>query len=252
MNRELTVDMTVGQIAKAHPDLIPEFERLGIDYCCGGAQTLGVAAAAIGLDASALIRELSILQSDGPETKAIIDCASITMTELADHIESTHHVFAREALDRLENLLVKCVAAHNKDDPRLLDLQLTVAALTEDMHDHFIREERVLFPWFRRLERDTEIQGGPPWSVRRPIDCMIHDHDDVGEAFARIHALTDDLTPPEDACSTWKECYGLLGELERDTHMHIHKENNILFPAGIEAEKRRRDVPGRRRPTPVL
>lgn len=106
------------------------------------------------------------------------------------------------------------------------------------MRDHLVREERVLFPWLRRLERKSEITSGPPWSVRRPIDCMIHDHDDVGDAFRKIRVLTDDLTPPEGACSTWRECYRLLATFERDTHMHIHKENNILFPAGVEAEER--------------
>ncbi|MFG0244416.1 MAG: iron-sulfur cluster repair di-iron protein [Phycisphaerales bacterium JB054] len=229
--------MTVAQIATAHPELLPELERLGIDYCCGGTRPLGDAAAKAGLDAEAVIRQL--VEYAPAASVEVGDWTSRTMTELADNIEHTHHVFAREALERLETLTAKCVAAHGDDEPRLHELQQVLAALTDDMHDHFVREERVVFPWIRRLERPTQIQGGPPWSIRRPIDCMIHDHDDVGEAFAKVHELTDDLAPPAGACSTWRECYRLLGELERDTHVHIHKENNILFPAGIEAERRR-------------
>ena len=237
MTRTITPDMTTGAIATEHPELIPELERLGIDYCCNGGRTLAEASASAGLDLSEAVRMLS-------EHEAVVDAddeldfSAMTMTQLTDHIEQTHHAFARDSLQRLETLLDKCVAAHSDDDPRLVELQEVCARLTDDMHDHFIREERVLFPWLQRLERKTEIQGGPPWSVQRPIDCMMHDHEDVGEAFHRIHELTDDLHAPEEACSIWNECYRLVAELERDTHIHIHKENNILFPAGIEAEKR--------------
>ncbi len=238
MARELTPAMTVGQIAANYPGLIVEFERLGIDYCCGGTRTLGDAAAAIGLEPTAMVDQLTAHEAERSDTRDSVDCKAMSMTELADHIEQTHHLFARQSLERLEQLVAKCVAAHGKEDPRLIELRRTMASLTEDMHDHFVREERVLFPWLRRLERKSEIQGGPPWSVRRPIDCMVHDHDDVGDAFTRIHELTDDLHAPEGACSTWKECYRVLADFERDTHLHIHKENNILFPAGIEAESR--------------
>lgn len=236
MPREITAQMTVGNIAAVYPDLIPELERLRIDYCCGGSRTLEESAAKIGCNPDELVTLLSDFDPSNNETEDSINYATMSMTELADHVEHTHHVYAREALDRLDKLVGECVAAHGDDEPRLHDLQRECAALTEDMHDHFVREERVLFPWLRRLERKTEITSGPPWSVRRPIDCMIHDHDDVGEAFERIHKLTDDLTPPPNACWTWKECYRLLGQLERDTYIHIHKENNILFPAGIRAE----------------
>lgn len=95
----------------------------------------------------------------------------------------------------------------------------------------------MLFPWLRRLDRKTDTQGGPPWSVRRPIDCKVHDHEDVGTALRHIRDLTDDLTVPETACHTWRSCYLLIAELERDTRLHIHRENNVFFPAAIEAEE---------------
>lgn len=238
MSRKINTSMTVGAIARDHPELIPELERFGIDYCCGGGRTLSEEAARIGIVPDAVVEEL-VHHSPTPDgIRDQTDCAAMTMTELADHIEQTHHAYARSTIDRIGKLLTKCVTAHGNDEPRLIELRSVFRALTDDMHDHFVREERVLFPWLRRLERKSEITSGPPWSVRRPIDCMIHDHDDVGEAFARIRSLTDDLTPPENACPTWKECFRLLADLERDTHRHIHKENNILFPAGIEAEIR--------------
>ncbi|GEM_PF-158362 len=248
MSREITLDMTTGAIATRYPELIPELERLGIDFCCAGNRSLRDAADSIALDPDGAVASLRVYEHDETARAESMDCTALSMTQLADHIEETHHAFARSALDRLEVLVGKCVAAHADEDPRLVELKETLGALTEDMHDHFIREERVLFPWLRRLDRSTELHTGPPWSVRRPIDCMLHDHDDVGEAFAKIRSLTDDLTAPQGACSTWRACLDLLAELERDTHIHIHKENNILFPAGVEAEERLGWNPARKRP----
>lgn len=241
-NRSITPTMTLAEIASSWPELLPVLESKRLDYCCGGQRTLAEAAAAIGLSPDALAKDLSSIAAPRPPEPER-DWRSATMSELADHIEQTHHTFVKQTLDRLGTLVRKCVLAHGDDEPRLIELQQVIASFAEDMHDHMVREERVLFPWLRRLERPTEIQSGPPWSVRRPIDCMVHDHDDAGRALQSMRNLTDDFSPPAGACSTWVETYRLLAELESDTHAHIHKENNILFPAGIEAESARAAAP---------
>ncbi len=145
----------------------------------------------------------------------------------------------------LQVLIPRVLAAHGTKDPRLAELAAVVRTFEEDMQDHMVREERVLFPWLRRLERKSEIHSGPPWSVRRPISCMVHDHDDAGAALARMRSLTDNFTPPPKACTTYRSMLRTLQELEQDTHVHVHKENEILFPAGIRAENL---LPARARP----
>jgi regulator of cell morphogenesis and NO signaling len=67
---------------------------------------------------------------------------------------------------------------------------------------------------------------------------MLSEHDRVGELLARLRMLTDDYTPPADGCASYVACFTGLAELEADTHLHIHKENNVLFPkaVGLEAE----------------
>jgi len=174
-----------------------------------------------------------------PDEANDVDWRGATMTALADHIEQTHHAFVRDALARLATLMPRVIEAHADAHPELRELGSVIEAFAEDMRDHMVREERVVFPWLRRLERPTEIQGGPAWSVKRPISCMIHDHDDAAAALRRMRTLTGGYEPPEDTCITVRTVYELLSRLERDTHVHIHKENNILFPAGIEAEARR-------------
>ncbi len=231
--RDTTI--TLGKLAAQHPASIPILERLGLDYCCGGRQTLAAACQAHSLDVSAILTEVQLRESD-PAAPVAQSWENATMTELADHIEQTHHKFVREALARLNVVIPRVVAAHGAKDPRLAELAQVVRTFEEEMRDHMVREERVLFPWLRRLERKSEIQSTPPWSVRRPISCMVHDHDDAGAALHRMRSLTDNFIPPPNACTTHLSMLRTLEELEQDTHIHVHKENEILFPAGIRAE----------------
>ena len=229
--------ITLGTLAAQHPASIPILELRGLDYCCGGTQTLSAACAARSLDAGEVL-DAVISRENDPKASIEQSWDTATMTELADHIEQTHHAFVRETLARLKVVIPCVLNAHGAKDPRLTELAGVVRHFEEDMRDHMVREERVLFPWLRRLERKSEIQSGPPWSVRRPISCMVHDHDDAGAALARMRSLTDNYAAPPGACVTYRSLLGLLEELERDTHIHIHKENNILFPAGVRAEDR--------------
>lgn len=245
MSRDITPTLSLGEIAARWPELIPTMEDLHLDYCCHGADTITQAAERIHVSPWLIATRLSTAPDPAPTDAAEIDWTRRTMTELADHIEQTHHAFVRRAVERLAALVERCVAAHADERPHYPELETVIKELSDDLLEHMVREERVLFPWIRRLERPTEIQGGPPWSVRRPIDCMIHDHDRAGEAFETIRRLTSDLAVPDDACTTERELLTLLAALERDTHLHIHKENNMLFPKAIDAERRREDGLGR-------
>jgi regulator of cell morphogenesis and NO signaling len=66
---------------------------------------------------------------------------------------------------------------------------------------------------------------------------MHHEHDAEGERFRKIAELTNNYTPPTDACNTYRVTFLMLKEFEEDLHLHIHLENNILFPKSIEMEK---------------
>ena len=239
MNRTFPHSTTVGEIAAAVPASIPVFERLGVDYCCGGRRTLREAAEEIGLDPAEILERIEAAASTNSDADER-DWAAASMAELADHIEATHHAFVRDALERLGITVPRVINAHAERHPELRELGRILETFTEEMHDHMTREERVVFPWLRRLERKSEIQGGPPWSVRRPISCMIHDHDDAATALETMRRLTNDYTPPDDACPTYRSVLDTLRTLEADTHRHIHKENNILFPAGVAAEDARK------------
>ncbi len=233
-----TIDPTVtlADLTACHPELIPLLQRLRLDYCCGGAQPLESACLRRGLVFSDVCNQLHLAMNPR-EQPALRNWQDASMTALADHIEATHHAFVRTSMESLKALAEKVAAAHAENHPELKELRGLIALLDADMHDHMIREERVLFPWLRRLERPTEITSGPPWSVKRPIDCMVHDHDDVADLLRQIRGLTHDFTPPPDACGAFRALLSLLANFEADTHTHIHLENNILFPAGLRAEQ---------------
>lgn len=233
----LTAATRIGDAAAAHADLIPVFERFGLDYCCRGGDSIEQSCARAGTPIGDVMQAVSEALTAKPGASV---SAPRSMSEQCDDIERTHHAFVRDAFSRLDTLLPRVLAAHGAAHPELVELRAVVAELKAEMLDHMVREERVLFPWLRRLENPHSLAVGPPWSVKRPIDCMVHDHDAVGTALARIRALTGGYRAPDGACASYVALFRLLHDLERDTHLHVHKENNVLFPAGVRAEASRR------------
>lgn len=67
---------------------------------------------------------------------------------------------------------------------------------------------------------------------------MEDEHETVGEIFKTIAELTHNYNPPEWACNTYRVLLAKLKEFEDDLHLHIHLENNILFPKATRLEAR--------------
>jgi regulator of cell morphogenesis and NO signaling len=150
--------------------------------------------------------------------------------ELADHIESTHHRYLWDELPRLTALADKVRDVHGRRHPELDDVAGCLAELRADLEPHLRKEEEVLFPLIRTLAVAT---SPPPFhcgSIGNPIAVMRREHDHAGELLARLRQLTDDFGPPADACASYTALYVGLGQLDADTHLHVHKENNVLFP----------------------
>lgn len=229
------VSSTIGGLVAEQPGRARVFERLGIDYCCAGRKPLLDACAARGLDAGDVVRALEAEDARGAGSET--DWTREPASALADHIEATHHAYLRAELPRLEAMIAKVVKAHGARHPELAALQGVFAGCRAELADHMEKEERVLFPWVRRLEAGKAGSGYPPWSVARPVACMEHEHEAVGRALERMRELTGGYRPPEGACTTYRAMLHALAELEADTHRHVHKENSILFPRAVELEK---------------
>jgi len=228
----LSLETAVGQLVAEQPARSRVLEELGIDYCCGGRRPLGQACEAIGLDPEVVLSKLAA--ADAAPAPAERDWTMASLTELADHIEETHHAYVRSALPRLTVLIDKVNRAHGVDDVRLSDLRVVFTEFRADFESHMLKEEQILFPLCRKIDqRPTDQPVGDARaqlrSVTGPISVMMAEHDHSGGDLSTMRTLTDDFTPPPGACNTYRAMLQALQEFEDDTHQHVHLENNILF-----------------------
>jgi regulator of cell morphogenesis and NO signaling len=231
------VEETVGQLVVQRPSRARVFEKFGIDYCCGGKVPLKQAIAAKGLAAETVVAELEREQAPDPQQPGERNWATASLTDLCDHIEKTHHARLKLDLPRLEFLTAKVASRHGDRRPALVEIHRIVLGLRAELESHMAKEEQVLFPFCRQLDQADALPPAHCGTVRNPIEAMVAEHEDAGEAIARLRALTDNYTPPLDACNTYRAMYDALHTFERDMHQHVHKENNILFPKAIRVEK---------------
>jgi regulator of cell morphogenesis and NO signaling len=203
-----------------------------------GHQTLEEACSTKAIDQNEV---LSCLKEN--DAKAVLDTSTVTwlnatLTELADHIQQTHHAYLKTELPRLRELAYKVARVHGAKEPRLVKVASIFNAMKEEIEHHTFKEEMVLFPYIRKLDDGKRLPPTPFGSVSNPIRCMQSEHDEAGEALIQLRELTDHYTAPEHACTSWRALLGGLEHLDRDLRTHIHKENTILFPKAIEAEER--------------
>jgi len=222
----ISVADTLGELVTTDPSLARELERFGLDYCCGGGKTIAEACSTRGLDPAAVAADLEAARVVAPPA----EWSSMGAAELVDHIEATHHRYLWTELPRLSALADKVLAAHGHRHPEL--------GQVSDLEPHLMKEERVLFPMIRELGQADRRPMFHCGTVRNPIAVMTVEHEQVGALLAHLRGLTDDYSVPPDGCRSYSALYAALAELEEDTHLHVHKENNVLFPAveRIEAQ----------------
>jgi regulator of cell morphogenesis and NO signaling len=231
---------TVREIALEQPSSIRVFEHYGIDYCCGGRKPLAEACAAGQIEVDAVIAALESAAID--PAPAAEDWPRKPMEELVAHIVGTHHSYVKRELPRLAVLAQKVVNRHGETHAELPVIQSLLAQLDEELTQHLVKEEAILFPYIVSLER-AGASGVVPSScfgtVANPIRMMTQEHDAAGALLAQMRHLSQNFTTPPNACPTYQAFYDGLREFEQDLHQHIHLENNILFPRAITAESTR-------------
>ena len=232
----LDTKQTVGQLVRECPSRARVFESLSIDYCCGGKVPLELACEKRGVDVADVLKKLEASDATN-EPADVVDADTMTLTELADHIEATHHAYLKEELPRLEMMTDKVARVHGEKEPRLLKIRQAFVALKAELEPHMMKEERVLFPIIRQLEASQSPSEFHCGSVANPIRQMEYEHDQAGNELEVIRRASDDFVPPEWACNTYRAMLDALQSLEANMHQHVHKENNVLFPKAIELEK---------------
>lgn len=235
-----TATKTVRELALENPAATRVFENLGIDYCCGGHKSLDEACASAKVNVDDVLNRLEQAATYGAHAPAGEDWKNRSMTDLVQHIISTHHVFVKEESPRLNNLTAKVVSAHGKNHPELLRVQEIFSDLTQELASHLMKEEQILFPYIMGLEAAVTRSSAMPSScfgtVQNPVRMMMMEHDSAGDALRELREVTKNYALPADACVSYSTLYSAIQEFERDLHQHIHLENNILFPRAIATE----------------
>ncbi len=207
---------SLGRIAVDLPGATAVLRRLKLDFCCGGHVTLQEACATKGLDLDAVRQELEELAQEAPEPQL-----SAPSSELIDHILTRYHEVHRVQLPELIRMARRVEAVH-RDHPQVpAGLADFLEGVEAELLDHMAKEENILFPMLKR--------GGHPMAAQ-PIGVMRHEHTSHGEQLERLSQLTNDHTPPEGACNTWRALFAGTARLTDDLMQHIHLENNVLFP----------------------
>ena len=228
---KITEQTLVSEIATLLPSSVRVFQRVGIDFCCGGKRPLAEVCDDQRLSFADIAGEIEAAATAWPADAR--DWTRATLTDLADHIVATYHARLREQMPALEDLARRALRAHGAKAPRLLSrLESIVLALSTDLHEHMRKEELVLFPAIRAMESGEFVPRALPISA--PIAAMEHDHDVAGALLAELRALTNGFTLPEWGCVTVGALYDGLATLERDMHEHVHLENNVLFPGALQ------------------
>lgn len=208
------LDTPVGAIAVRQPGATAIFRRHRIDFCCGGQRSLREACVARGLDASQVAHELQQL----PITTA---AAPADPPELIEHILHRYHDVHRQQLPELIRLARKVEAVHATHPDVPAGLAVLLDTMQEELLAHMAKEEQILFPLL--------AAGGSPMA-RFPIGVMRQEHDAHALQLQRLGELTRELSPPPQACNTWRALYASLQQFVDDLMQHIHLENNVLFP----------------------
>ncbi|MGH9467606.1 MAG: iron-sulfur cluster repair di-iron protein [Terriglobales bacterium] len=225
----LQVTQSVGDIAVQTPGATRVFDKMGIDFCCGGRKTLAQACQEKGLEVKTVLQALEE-QSRKPAVAAAPDphWEKEPLQKLMTHIVARHHQYVRGEVPRIEQSLEKTITAHGARHPELQQVRHTFAAMASEMAQHMAKEELILFPAIARAETG---QGGA--SLSAPVNMMMLEHDHSGRDLAAIRQASGDYTPPPDACATYRALYQALEAFEADLRQHVHLENNILFPRAL-------------------
>ena len=229
---------TVREVALQMPDSTRLFERLKIDYCCGGNQPLADACTSAGIDVNSVMKTLSEMTESNSQDAP--DFQNASLPELITHILETHHVFTKSEIDRLQALTDKVLNAHGGNHPELIHLSELWLRLCADLVPHMFKEEQVLFPYIMAMtkaaDRNAPVPFAPFGTVNNPVRMMMREHDTAGQILREMRAVTSDYKVPPDACISYKTLYEALENFEKDLHQHIHLENNILFPKALDLE----------------
>lgn len=235
----IDINSVIGDIVSKNYKTAEVFRSYGVDFCCKGGRTLKDLNDSGKIEIERLLTDLEHTLSS--ETDPNMEYNKWPLDLLADYIEKKYHRYIEEKIPMITEYLLKVCKVHGNGYNELYKIYNLFVASSEDLLHHMMKEEKILFPYIRKMVGDERLgysYKSPAFgSVRNPISMMMDEHSNEGDRFKEISILSNEYTPPANACNTFVVTYALLKEFEENLHHHIHLENNILFPKAIDFEE---------------
>ncbi|HEY1202796.1 MAG TPA: iron-sulfur cluster repair di-iron protein [Niastella sp.] len=226
-------DHTLAAIVSDRHQAAAVFEKYHLDFCCKGKRTLQQACIEKNIPVESVLEELQLVFEPGFTVEDQL-LSSMSVSELTDYIMLKHHVFVKHAMPVVYQHLYRVATKHGDRFPYMQQVFNLFASLQLEMDSHMQKEETVLFPRIKEVDKALEQNNSLPMVstayISQPVHMMEMEHEEAGALMAQIRNLTNDYTPPANACTTFRISMAELKAFEEDLHRHIHLENNILFP----------------------
>ncbi|MDP4220426.1 MAG: iron-sulfur cluster repair di-iron protein [Bacteroidota bacterium] len=232
-----TVEKPLSAIVTENFNSASVLEKYGLDFCCKGNMSLKIACESRDLDPETIARELSEVTYEESSQRYF----QWELPFLIDYIINNHHSYVREKIPTLFMHLNKISNVHGQRHPEFLEVERIFHKVAEDLSQHMVKEEKMLFPAIKMIAQaragGEKLPGLPFGSLMGPISVMLSEHETAGEELEQIRDLLNDYTPPEDGCTTIRVTFKELEGFEKDLHKHVFLENSILFPKASRMEK---------------
>ena len=214
MEKLITKDYSLGEVVTVYPAVVKKFNDMELDYCCGGSKSLELALKEKGIDIDKFVEDLNKEFKEFKfENSQYVDWREKSSEELINHIVETHHAETFRLLKEIDPLMVKVFRVHFSHGPELLMK---------------VQEENILFPLMIKYDQAKDEKEKK--EIEEDIRIIVNEHEAAGDILKELAEVTDDYKVPEWGCISFKLLYDYLHDLEKDLFIHIHKENNILFP----------------------
>ncbi len=221
--------LTVGEIVTNDIRTSAAFKKAGIDFCCGGKQSLAEACAEKGIDAAQLENE--ILKVSEEPMNEFMNFKNWDPVFLSDYIVNTHHKFVLKNLPDLVFYTQKIADVHGENHPELMEVADLFAKINDELLQHLKNEEDVLFPAIKEAVQTNSAKA--KLTIKSEIERMTDEHEFAGGAMDHINVITKAYQVPAEGCNTYRVAFDLLEKFEDDLHTHVHLENNILYPKAL-------------------
>ena len=230
MEKLIRKDYSLGEVVTVYPAVVKKFNDMELDYCCGGNKSLELALKEKGVDVDKFVEDLNKEFKEFKfENSQYVDWREKSSEELISHIVETHHGETFRLLKEIDPLMVKVFRVHFSHDPELLmKVHSLFGKLKCELEEHLLKEENILFPLMIKYDQAKDEKEKK--EIEEDIRIIVNEHEAAGDILKELAEVTDDYKVPEWGCISFKLLYDYLHDLEKDLFIHIHKENNILFP----------------------